>query len=378
MTKHIHIHLPPGARVTAVRSGDSGDWDESKHKRDDGGKFSSTGGGGASKAAQERADRQKQAEAANKSAAAEIKARMAAKRDTQSKQEALQARNDQIQREARQHLADIASGKTKPLPARTIGPHGVQIHNIHANAGGELLQVNVKTAEQVAWFRKLFPELNTSGEGYGAYTLREPKQAARLKDALKGGKSQPEAHAEGQEQVRAQAEANEKAMPKNSHVNVPGGGTALVLAHRGNMVLTNKGEFHATKLTPVAKGVSQARVDTTKGNHKPGWMLRADPELAAKFKAAEARLAERSAIAKQGPSAPAGGPDWSGSNGNWDKAKKEGRELVQAKLQEAKTGGDRTDALLALKKQAEVEHKKGSYLAAVVIGEVNDYFARVK
>lgn len=73
-----------------------------------------------------------------------------------------------------------------------------------------------------------------------------------------------------------------------------------------------------------------------------------------------------------------GAPNWSASNGNWDKAKKEGRELVQAKLQEAKTGGDRTDALLALKKQAEVEHKKGSYLAAVVIGEVNDYFDRVK
>lgn len=78
------------------------------------------------------------------------------------------------------------------------------------------------------------------------------------------------------------------------------------------------------------------------------------------------------------PASSSGAPNWSASNGNWDKAKKEGRELVQAKLQEAKTGGDRTDALLALKKQAEVEHKKGSYLAAVVIGEVNDYFDRVK
>lgn len=80
----------------------------------------------------------------------------------------------------------------------------------------------------------------------------------------------------------------------------------------------------------------------------------------------------------QAPASSSGAPNWSASNGNWDKAKKEGRELVQAKLQEAKTGGDRTDALLALKKQAEVEHKKGSYLAAVVIGEVNDYFDRVK
>lgn len=317
MTKHIHIHLPPGARVTAVRSGDSGDWDESKHKRDDGGKFSSTGGGGGGKPDGKNIPLHGVAKKdpiteRNERAIAEGRGHLlpsgqkppakiplhgvAAKRDTQSKQEALQARNDQIQREARQHLADIASGKTKPLPARTIGPHGVQIHNIHANAGGELLQVNVKTAEPVAWFRKLFPELNTSGEGYGAYTLREPKQAARLKDALKGGKSQPEAHAEGQERVRAQAEANEKAMPKNSHVKLPDGKTGIVLGHRGNMVLTNKGEFHATKLQPIKPGVSQARVDTTKGNHKPGWMLRADPELARKFKEAEARRNERKSL----------------------------------------------------------------------------------
>lgn len=50
MTKHIHVHLPPGVTISQVRTGDS-DWDESKHKRDDGGKFSSGGGGGASKPA---------------------------------------------------------------------------------------------------------------------------------------------------------------------------------------------------------------------------------------------------------------------------------------------------------------------------------------
>lgn len=49
MTKHIHIHLPPGVTVSQVRTGDS-DWDESKHKRDDGGKFSSGGGGGGNSA----------------------------------------------------------------------------------------------------------------------------------------------------------------------------------------------------------------------------------------------------------------------------------------------------------------------------------------
>lgn len=83
MTKHIHIHLPPGARVTAVRSGDSGDWDESKHKRADDGKFSSGGGGGGKgpqtpagkKEAQRReAFRAKAAEPANKAAVEKDKA----------------------------------------------------------------------------------------------------------------------------------------------------------------------------------------------------------------------------------------------------------------------------------------------------------------
>lgn len=49
MTKHIHIHLPPGVTVSQVRTGDS-DWDESKHKRADDGKFS-TGGGSSAKPA---------------------------------------------------------------------------------------------------------------------------------------------------------------------------------------------------------------------------------------------------------------------------------------------------------------------------------------
>lgn len=33
-----------------------------------------------------------------------------------------------------------------------------------------------------------------------------------------------------------------------------------------------------------AAGVSQARVNVTKGNHRPGWMLRADPKLAEMLK----------------------------------------------------------------------------------------------
>lgn len=44
MAKHIHIYLH---RAPArARTADAGNFDESKHKRDDDGKFSSTGGGG--------------------------------------------------------------------------------------------------------------------------------------------------------------------------------------------------------------------------------------------------------------------------------------------------------------------------------------------
>lgn len=49
MAKHIHLHLAPGMRVTGTRTGDAGNWDESKHKRADDGKFGS--GGGSAKAA---------------------------------------------------------------------------------------------------------------------------------------------------------------------------------------------------------------------------------------------------------------------------------------------------------------------------------------
>lgn len=45
MAKHIHIHLGKGARITGSRTLDSGNWDESKHKRADNGQFGSGGGG---------------------------------------------------------------------------------------------------------------------------------------------------------------------------------------------------------------------------------------------------------------------------------------------------------------------------------------------
>lgn len=41
---------------------------------------------------------------------------------------------------------------------------------------------------------------------------------------------------------------------------------------------------------------------TGKGNHRPSWMLRADPKLAQKLKDAEKRRQEKNRLTKQGPS----------------------------------------------------------------------------
>lgn len=70
--------------------------------------------------------------------------------------------------------------------------------------------------------------------------------------------------------------------------------------------------------------------------------------------------------------------DWSKSNGDWATAKKEGAEMFERAMSSAKTGGDRTDAALKLKAEAAEKQKNGSYLGAVVLGLVNDYFDRLK
>jgi len=214
MAKHIHIYL-------GARTGDSGNFDESKHKRDDGGKFSSTGGGGASKAAP-------------------------IKHSTGTGQSFLPKQGS------------IAQGSV-----------------VKTGSGF--------TAKSPTGMKEFFKP----GEEAKAKAWSEGKSHSEIAKMA-------EAHAEGQEQVRAQAEANEKAMPKNSHVKLPDGKTGIVLGHRGNMVLTNKGEFHATKIQPAkeqavarataAKESGTERSYEGKGNHKPGWMLRADSGLANKVK----------------------------------------------------------------------------------------------
>lgn len=95
------------------------------------------------------------------------------------------------------------------------------------------------------------------------------------------------------------------------------------------------------------------------------------------------KIAAEMSKAPKPPSHPAAGggalaADWSSSNGNWESAKKSGSSLVEKTLSSAKTQGDKTDAMLALKTRAAEEHKKGSYLGAVVVGLVNDYFDRLR
>lgn len=70
--------------------------------------------------------------------------------------------------------------------------------------------------------------------------------------------------------------------------------------------------------------------------------------------------------------------DWGSFNGNWEAAKNGGKSVVEKVLSAAKTPGDRTDAMLALKNKAAEAHRKGSYLGAVVVGLVNDYFERLR
>lgn len=65
--------------------------------------------------------------------------------------------------------------------------------------------------------------------------------------------------------------------------------------------------------------------------------------------------------------------DWHKHNGDWDKAKKAGKELFDGEMAKAKV---KTDAALKLKTKAWEEHKKGSYIGAVVRGHVEDYFDR--
>ena len=100
------------------------------------------------------------------------------------------------------------------------------------------------------------------------------------------------------------------------------------------------------------------------------------PEDVAELKNKEASLKRMIANYESKSAAPK--TDWSKSNGDWTAAKKEGAEMFERALSSAKTGGDRTDAALKLKAEAAEQQKNGSYLGAVVLGLVNDYFDRLK
>ena len=72
--------------------------------------------------------------------------------------------------------------------------------------------------------------------------------------------------------------------------------------------------------------------------------------------------------------------DWHKHNGDWTKAKEEGKKIfndTMAGFSDTVAGvKDKTNTALRLKTKAWEEHKKGSYIGAVVRGHVDDYFDR--
>lgn len=135
-------------------------------------------------------------------------------------------------------------------------------------------------------------------------------------------------------------------------------------------------------LTINTRAGYQVHIDEN-GSNSQGWSNEKPGASGAAPTSQNQKIAAEMSKAPKPPSHPAAGggalaADWSSSNGNWESAKKSGSSLVEKTLSAAKTQGDKTDAMLALKTRAAEEHKKGSYLGAVVVGLVNDYFDRLR
>ena len=270
MAKTIHLHIHGRARVS---TSDSGDWDESKHKRDKGGQFSSTGGGGGA------------------SKAAPIKHSTGTGQSFLPKQASI----------AQGSVVKTGSGFTAKSPT-----------------GMKEFFKPGEEAKAKAWSEgKSHAEIAKMAEPASAPggSERRPQDvyAEHRKDA--GAKGQaaldlvakaetstdPKVVQEALTAVEAAWKAHKTAGEAFSKIPYPGANDAGAHHAERTQAYSKLAESMHQRLNALIKpakpkGVSQARVDTTKGNHKPGWMLRADPELAAKFKAAEARLAERKAI----------------------------------------------------------------------------------
>lgn len=195
-------------------------------------------------------------------------------------------------------------------------------------------------SDEHAPLRDVLQELREDGAG---------QDAARLQKALANER-------QGVAITSAQSIAIAKAYERASHLAY----------ERGDQKAFNQYQEIASRYrranagTPQGTAAVQARIDAKKAAGKP---------------AGEGpRGASR--VGSAGPAATK--TDWSKSNGDWTTAKKEGAAMFERAMSSAKTGGDRTDAALKLKAEAAEQQKNGSYLGAVVLGLVNDYFDRLK
>lgn len=245
----------------------------------------------------------------------------------------------------------------------------------------------------------------------------KPHEEEKAKAYAASGKESPSELSSGPKQGEVGHSEHQKYgayFKKGEQVRGPGGKVHEVFSHVGPAVETSGGRFHPTKVSRAAPTSTNQKVAAEMSrttSSDPVQQARQFEEKAAKLhQQAQAEyqkngrtdeyvrlkneaqkatnqgtdlMVKASApsvgVKSQGSAGPATTKtDWSKSNGDWTTAKKEGAEMFERALSSAKTGGDRTDAALKLKAEAAQQQKNGSYLGAVVLGLVNDYFDRLK
>lgn len=269
MGKTIHLHLHGRA---IVRTSDSPDWDESKHKRDKGGQFSSSGGGGGGASKPAKTESKAAAKSEQKPAGNFVKGPLGKTQEDYAAW-ALSAGKDP---DSRLTIAAYErAGKVNPRmkqeleDARNQG-HFKQKQSAPAQATKPAVGAPASPPDEAkVWRMKVMEDTQGAYKEWAQKKGMDPNSRMTVVSFVRSVGANPHIQRELETNLAA---GNFKAPTSLSH----------------------QGVKHTSTGKPA--GVSQARVDTTKGNHRPGWMLRADPELAKKFKEAEARAAERRAI----------------------------------------------------------------------------------
>lgn len=365
MTKHIHIHIHSKAPTR-----DAGEWDESKHKRAENGQFGS-GGGGAKKDTSKApatgfAEREKEgAEKMPKGTSVQFGSGKPAGEVIRH------AGNMVLTTQGEYHVSKLMPAtKTGHQPGgapKTPEGHGTPEHHESRAAywraqprpyGAEAANLQLSTLHHHANAAAFLKKADTAGNA-----VHKRQMTEQAKFHMAKAKEGEALLAQGKTPAPTKPADDPKAW-RSKVVEDPQGAYKAWAQQKGmdpNSRMTLTSFARGVGINP---NVQQELEDGLRQGHFKGQ--------------ASGAPAAAKPTASSSPPASAQKVNWSASNGDWSKAKAEGRKVVQEALSAAKSGGDKTDAMLALKKQAEVEHKKGSYLAAVVVGEVNDYFSRLK